>query len=106
MDFYKINNGLSFNVVDAESGYGLNGATFELRQNNILVRKTTSKLGGTVKFKIVFPGYYRLIQTSSPAGYIKDNNIYTIYIDNNYISINGKCCNFVIKNKKENLKEQ
>lgn len=93
-------NGLTFNVIDADTGYGIDGAGFELKQNNTLIRSTTSKLGGTVKFKVVFPGYYNLIQTSAPAGYIKDENIYNIYIDRNSISLNGSCCNFVIKNKR------
>lgn len=100
MNCCNVLNGLTFNVVDADTGYGLDGAGFELRQNNVVIRSTTSKLGGTVKFKIVFPGYYNLIQTTAPVGYEKDNNIYNVYIDFNCITLNGTCCNFVIKNKK------
>lgn len=91
-------NGLKFNVVDNITGNGINEATFVLTQNNTIIRSATSKLGGEVTFKIVFPGYYTLKQTTAPAGYNIDPNTYNVYINNGYFNINGNSCNFVIKN--------
>ena len=94
-------NGLTFNVVDNNTGYGIDGAIFELKQNGKTVSVATSKLGGTIKFKTVFPGNYILSQLTAPEGYIKDNKNYNIFIDRNYILFNNLSNSFVIKNTKK-----
>ncbi len=95
--------GLSFHVVDSLTGHGLDGATFVLLQNNKVIRSSTSKLGGYVCFKVVFPGYYILKESTMPFGYEVNNKTYNVYIDNDYFTIDGNNYNFVVKNKKQLL---
>ena len=93
-------NGLKFNVVDLNNGKGIKNATFELRQNDILVTSSASDINGLVKFNKVFPGYYSLIQTTTDSNHIINENIFNLLIEENKILINGNMTNFVIKNKR------
>lgn len=98
------NKGLCFYVVDAENGFGLDGATFELRQNGEFIRSAISNNSGKVQFGVVFPGVYDLIQTVTPTGYKAYEKIHSVYMDcNNCLCLDGLSkCNFVLKQIKIN----
>lgn len=74
--------GFSFQKVDSSNDSPLDGATFELKQNDEIIATATSENGGIVSFSNLKPGEYVLVETSAPDGYTKDSNSYNITISN------------------------
>ena len=74
--------GFSFKKVDSSNNNPLDGATFELKQNDTVIVTATSENGGIVTFSNLKPGEYVLVETIAPDGYTKDTNSYNITIAN------------------------
>lgn len=94
----------SFSKVDADTSLPLEGAVFELRQDNIVVATTISENGGNVTFSDIPPGEYILVETQAPTGYVLNTNTYPITVDSNgNITVNGSdpIQTFAVQNRLE-----
>lgn len=72
----------SFSKVDSSNNAPLEGAIFELTQNEELITNAISEKEGIVTFSNLKPGKYVLTETEAPDGYTKDSNSYYITISN------------------------
>lgn len=80
----------TFSKVDGDTNLPLEGAVFELRQDNTVVATTTSEMGGNVTFSDIPPGEYTLVETQAPTGYVPNTNTYSITVDHNgNVTVNG-----------------
>ncbi len=102
---FKIGNipqsaAFTFLKTDALSELGLEGAVFELRQNNIPVRNAVSNTSGLVDFGVLPSGVYTLHETIPPPNYSLNGHSYTVAIsDNGSITVDGQPLeNFSIAN--------
>lgn len=94
------NGELSINKIDSETQKGIEGVTFELYKNNIMIAKATSNSQGIVTFSHLDEGRYIVKETSTNKNYILNTNSKTVTIP-----FNGKE-EIIIKNehKRGNLK--
>ncbi len=64
-----------------ETGKALAGASFELRQDDTLLKTVESASDGTVSFGKLETGTYVLTETAAPSGYEKSDGSWTVVVD-------------------------
>lgn len=74
---------LSFLKLDAASGTGIPGAGFELRRNGLTISTAYSDAAGIVRFPLLVPGVYTLLETVPPAGYQPQSRSYVVTVSTN-----------------------
>lgn len=90
----KAQQSLNILKIDTETGKGLAGAVFEIRNsNNALVATETTGVNGYAVIPYIEPGSYTVTEIQAPDGYDRDTTPQTIQIDssesNPYILVFG-----------------
>ncbi len=66
---------------DRQTNAPLAGASYALYQNGIRTAEAASDASGRLGFANLAPGSYELRETSAPAGYQPDDNVYAVKVD-------------------------
>ncbi|MDE7242569.1 MAG: hypothetical protein K2O18_01135 [Oscillospiraceae bacterium] len=75
LDFYNASSkGFTLHKVDAVTKRPLAGAVFEVRDlSGNLIDTYTTDASGTINTKALEPGFYNVVETKAPVGYVLDN---------------------------------
>ena len=74
-------SGIEIRKVDAVNGNALSGAVFEIRkQNGEYVAEATTDNGGKASIASVEPGWYTIVETKAPQGYVIDGAAKTVEV--------------------------
>ena len=83
LNFYNTSaKGITIHKVDAVTKLPLAGAVFEIRDaGNKLIEDYTTDASGTINTKALEPGYYTVVETKAPDGYVLDSTPHQIEVE-------------------------
>lgn len=82
LNFYNTpSKGITIHKVDAVTKLPLAGAVLEIRDaGNKLIEDYTTDASGTINTKALEPGYYNVVETKAPDGYVLDSTPHQIEV--------------------------
>ena len=99
LSFYNIpRKGITIHKVDAATKLPLAGAVIEVRDvANKLIEDYTTDASGTINTKALEPGYYNIVETKAPNGYVLDSTPHLVEV------VDGKQSVITIDNMPETV---
>ena len=73
--------GIKVYKYDKDTKMPLEGATFEIRRDGQVLATLKTDVNGVAEIKDLTKGFYQVVETEPPAGYLKDNQVHEVYID-------------------------
>ena len=73
--------GIKIYKYDKDTKMPLEGATFEIRRDGQVLATVKTDVNGNAGLYDLPKGFYQVVETEPPAGYLKDNQVHEVYID-------------------------
>lgn len=73
--------GIKIYKYDKETKMPLEGATFEIRRDGQVLATVKTDVNGNAGLYDLPKGFYQVVETEPPQGYLRDEQVHEVYID-------------------------
>ena len=73
--------GIRINKYDKDTTMPLSGATFEIRRDGQVLATVKTDVNGNAGLYDLPKGFYQVVETEPPQGYLRDEQVHEVYID-------------------------